>query len=118
MKPRFSPMHRAVSPNPVAAILARSLLSGRRTLHRSLTKPVSGLACSQKKRKLALSSSSKSGSSRREEDVGAGPRSGLTTAFLEVALAGKIPSHESETHPPNLAIRFNSSRRLFLVSIQ
>jgi hypothetical protein len=75
------------------------------------------LACSQKKRKLALSTSSKSGSSRREEDVGAGTRVGLTISLLKVADAGKMPRFASETHPPNLAICFNSSRREFLISI-
>ena len=50
MKPRFSPMQSAVSPKPVAAMLATTALSVEafRALHRSLTKPVSGLACSQK----------------------------------------------------------------------
>ena len=47
-KPRFCPMQRAVSPNPVAAILATIPVSFVCTLHRSLTSPVCGLPCSQK----------------------------------------------------------------------
>src|SRR5579883_1094569 len=46
-------MQRVVSPNPVAAMLDNVLVSGRCAAKRSLTKPVAGLACSQKKRKLA-----------------------------------------------------------------
>ena len=41
--PRFSPMHSAVKPNPVAAMLLTTPLSEERTLQRSFTIPVLGL---------------------------------------------------------------------------
>src|ERR1700722_18612429 len=66
MYSRFSPIQSAVSPNPVAAMLPRTPLSVARTLHRSFTSPVSGFVCSQKKRKLAFSRSSKKDSSLGE----------------------------------------------------
>src|SRR5579875_1355312 len=64
--PRLWPMHRAVRLNPVAAMLATTVWSGPRTLQRSLTSPVWGLACSQKKAKFARSSSSRKLSSSLE----------------------------------------------------
>src|SRR4051794_1811751 len=48
------------------------LISGARTLHRSLTRPVSGLACSQKNRKLAFSRSSRNWWSSGERGIAPG----------------------------------------------
>src|SRR5258708_26828619 len=70
MKPRFSPILRAVNPKPVDAMLPKSLLSKVRMLHRSLTSPVSGFACSQKYQKLAASSSCSNASSLSEKSLG------------------------------------------------
>ena len=56
-------MHRAVSPTPVAAMLATILESVTRTLHRSFTRPVSGFVSSQKKLTAARSNSSRNRSS-------------------------------------------------------
>ena len=50
----FLAMQMAVRPKPVEAMLATMPVSLTRTLQRSLIRPVCGLACSQKKRKLAF----------------------------------------------------------------
>src|SRR5438105_8923031 len=72
MRPRLWPMQTAVRQKPVAATLATTRLSGARTLKRSLTKPVCGLACSQKKQKSALMMSSRKLMSSGERVLGAG----------------------------------------------
>src|SRR5579863_862184 len=59
-------MQNAVRPNPVAAMLAATSLSGARTLHRSLVRPVCGSDCSQKNWKLAFSTCSRKSSSSAE----------------------------------------------------
>src|SRR5437899_4282853 len=56
-------MQRAVRPNPVAAMLEAPPGRFSRTLHRSCTIPVFGLPCSQKNKKLALSTSCRNWSS-------------------------------------------------------
>src|SRR5437588_12572119 len=72
--PSCSAMHKEVRPKPVAAILATTPLSvAVRTLQRSFTSPVAGLACSQKYRKVRHSNSyrkSRSASDRVLEDGG------------------------------------------------
>ena len=59
-------MQRAVSPKPVAAMLAASCGRSAWVLVRSLTIPVFGFPCSQKKRKLAASTSLRNWSSSGE----------------------------------------------------
>src|ERR1700722_13269472 len=99
MYPRFSPMQSAVSPNPVAAMLPRKLLSFARTLHRSFTRPVSGFACSQKKRKLARSSSSRNASSLGERTyfAGGGDAGGDCGAEAEESWAPEKPRPLGQT---------------------
>ncbi len=75
MKPRFSAMQIAVRPKPVEAMLATMPVSVVRALQRSLIKPVCGLACSQKKRKLLRSRSSRNCSSSGEKAFGGGAES-------------------------------------------
>src|SRR5690349_20221039 len=62
-QPRWSAMHSAVSPNPVAARLAVLRASGPFAWLRSFTWPVYGFASCQKNRKLAFSISSRRASS-------------------------------------------------------
>src|SRR5258705_6366029 len=62
-QPRWSAMHSAVKPKPVAAMLATFLESGPAAWLRSFTRPVDGFTSSQKNWKQACSSSSKKASS-------------------------------------------------------
>src|SRR5271154_70648 len=115
MKPRLSPMQRAVSPKPSAAMLPSGFLSCVMTLHRSFTMPVLGLACSQKYRKFALSISCRSVSSSPVNGIW--PASGVNGAGL--ALLTRVEANAAELAsgkqtPASIPWRSSSRRAILL----
>src|SRR5947209_4011015 len=96
----MSPMQSAVKPNPVAAMLATTELSvlAFRALQRSLTRPVSGLACSQKKQQLRRSISSSNWSSSGE-NAEAGPEAGALAADCAKLRIDRLAGARAATPP-------------------
>src|SRR5258705_13005061 len=95
-------------------MLPKALLSKVRMLHRSLTSPVSGFACSQKYQKLAASSSCSSASSLSEKSLGPTKELGeLGGRSCSCGSAAKSRGFDvaNGRHAVAPAIRFNNSRR-------
>src|SRR3979490_1868420 len=92
-------------------MLPKSLLSKVRMLHRSLTIPISGFACSQKYQKHAASSSCRSASSFSEKSLGPTIELGGRSRSSELAAPHKVLHVAKGIHAAAPAIRFNISRR-------
>ena len=99
-------MQRAVRPKPVAAMLAASPCRGAFTSQRSLTIPVRGLPCSQKNRKLALSTSLRNWSSSGDRVCTAEMLAGF--AFCSTSSkAGQTRSTGKASPIPNICRRIS-----------
>src|SRR5277367_144596 len=96
-------MKRALGPEPVSAMLPKTLLSEARTLHLSFTIPVFGSHCSQKYWKLAFSICSRKVSSPGDKYVAGGRSdswtSGATLGGTPGFWAAAAPVAGRDLHP-------------------